>query len=303
MNTFSVVVPVFRGMDTLETIVKELTFQYNDCLKEIIFVFDNGNIPSWENIKDLSKKYNLVKGVRLSRNYGQHNATICGFKFATGDFIVTIDEDLQHNPLGIKLLINKQVETDADLVYGVYEEKKHSGFRNFTSYLLNRLLKYGIPELHNDYSSYRLIRTEVAKKTLEMNNSYTFLDGYLTWFTTKVSSVNVTHYQSQSGKSSYTLKKLIEHSINIFVTFSNLPIRILSIFSILFFLSSSFYSLYIILNVLSNKNYAAGFPTIVVMLGFGFGFILLGLGIIGEYIQRINLKSTNRPNFSIKEVI
>lgn len=300
---YSVVVPVFRGTKSLYIVIEKLLTQRQFELSEIVFVFDCGTIEAWQTIKNIAKKNPLVKGIKLSRNYGQHNATICGFQFATGDFIITMDEDLQHNPDLIPTLIAKQIQKDSDLVYGLFKELNHSTLRNITSVLMKKLLRWGIPELHPDYTSFRLIRSEVAKQTLEMRNSYTFLDGYLTWITQNVSSVEIKHEESKEGESSYTIKKLIEHSINIFVTFSNLPIRLLTTFSLPLFLFSFSYAIYIVISALTISTYDAGFPTVVALLGFGFGFVLLGLGIIGEYIQRINLKTTNRPNYIIREII
>ncbi len=300
---YSVVIPVYRAVDTLPTLVEQLSSVLGNSLVEIVLVYDCGLKESLAKIKELSLKNPLVKGIELTRNYGQHNATICGFEMAgKSDFIITLDEDLQHFPKDINLLINKQKAEDADVVYGVYTEKNHTFFRNFTSSVLKKLLAIGIPELNADYSSFRLIKTSVAKSTIEMKNSYTFLDGYLTWVTSNVASVQVSHGESQAGNSSYSIKKLIEHSINIFVTFSNLPIRLLSYFSILFFVFSFIYAIFIVVSSMTIKEYDAGFPTLVSMLSFGFGAVLLGLGILGEYIQRINLKTTNRPNYSVKHI-
>jgi undecaprenyl-phosphate 4-deoxy-4-formamido-L-arabinose transferase len=214
-----------------------------------------------------------------------------------------MDEDLQHSPASLFDMRAKLEEDDLDVVYGKYEARRHSGFRNSTSRLLARLLAWGIPDLNPDYTSLRLLRASIAKHTLVMRNSYTFLDGYLTWVTSRSGSVQVEHAKSQSGPSAYTFKKLMEHSINIFVTFSNLPIRLLTYFAIGFFMLSAVYSVNVIVRSLLYDDYLAGFPTLIVLIGFGFGFTLLGLGIIGEYIQRINLKTTNRPNYTVKESV
>lgn len=301
-STYSVVIPVFRGEETLTKLVDQLNNLKGISILEIIFVFDDGSPNSWEIITQLSDENQNVKGIYLSRNYGQHNATICGIQHAKSDFIITMDEDLQHNPQEIIKLINHQTINSSDLVYGVYNQLNHSFFRNLTSKILKKLLVFGIPELHPDYSSYRLIKKDIASKMVDMKNSHTFLDGYLTWITTNVSSVKINHHNSQSGESSYTLRKLIEHSINIFVTFSGHPIRFLTYLSILFFVVSFAYSFYIIISSLTITNYDAGFPTIASILGFGFGSLLLAIGVIGEYIQRINLKTTNRPNYNIREI-
>ncbi len=302
MINISVIVPVFRATSTLLQIVEGFYKYYGETI-EVIFVFDCGKESSLIYLKKLVSRFKNCKAIVLNRNYGQHNAIICGIEEAKGEFIVTMDEDLQHLPEDLKQLISKQQETDADVVYGVYDEKNHSIFRNITSRLANRLLKIGIPELHPDYSAYRLIKSSVAKKMVDMRNSYTFLDGYLSWLTSDVQSVTIRHQESQAGESSYTFKKLLNHTINIFVTFSDLPIKLLSLGSFVFILFSVGYSLYIIISSLTNTNYEAGFPTFVAFLGFGFGMVLFGLGVIGEYIARINYKTTQKPNYFIKEII
>jgi undecaprenyl-phosphate 4-deoxy-4-formamido-L-arabinose transferase len=244
-----------------------------------------------------------IKLIKLSRNFGQHNALICGFENAKGEFIITMDEDLQHAPEDIEKLIVNQKESDFDVVYGKYEERKHSIFRNLTSLVLKRIIEIGIPEIHQDYSAFRLIKSSVAKSTVEMKNSYTFLDGYLSWITTNVGSCLVSHSERQGGVSAYTFKKLVNHTINIFVTFSDLPIRFLSKFSIALLIGMFFFSIYVITRKLLVDDFAMGFPTLILAIGFGVGLLMLALGIVGEYIYRINLKTTKRPNYNIDKIL
>ena len=121
-----------------------------------------------------------------------------------------------------------------------------------------------------------LIDGKIAERLVEMNNSYTFLDGYLSWITNKFSHVIVSHNESQSGVSAYTFRKLLKHSVNIFVTFSSLPIRILTILSSLIFCISILYAIWIVVSAFTIANYQTGFPTLVVLLGLGFGFVIFG---------------------------
>ena len=298
---YSVVVPTYRGQGTIRPLTQQLrTFFAGAGLTfEIIFVNDSGPDQSWQVMQALQQELgaDLVKIVRLARNFGQHNALICGFAHARGQFIVTMDEDLQHSPADIGRLIAAQASGNFDVVYGKYEMLQHSGFRNITSTLLKKLLRVSIPDLHPDYTAFRLIRTGIARHCLQMSNSYTFLDGYLTWITNNMTSVVVSHGERAAGQSSYTVGKLIEHSINIFVTFSDLPIRIFSLTSVGVFFLTTCYALYVLVRKLLFNDLNAGFPTLAILLGFGVGMILLGLGILGEYIHRINLKTTRRPIF------
>lgn len=303
---YSVVVPVYRGEKTIKILFQLIkdVFDAKGLKVEVIFVNDCGPDNSWQVIKELKLQFpQNVKGVLLTRNFGQHNASICGFKYAIGDFIITMDEDLQHNPNDITYMMEKQKERDYDVIYGIYEERKHSLFRNTTSFLLNWLLTIGIPELHYNYSSFRLIKSKIARETLKMNNSYTFLDGYLSWITKNISSINVSHQKGEAGKSSYSINKLLEHSVNIFVTFSNLPIRIVTIISFIFLAISFIYSGFIFYRRIFMDDLIPGYASITIALGLGFGFLLFGIGVLGEYIQRINLKTTKRPNYLESEVI
>ena len=306
MTNYSFVVPVYRGEKTIGRLFADIKREM-DRLRfsfEVIFVWDCGRDNSWSVIQDLCKEYpGVARGVSLTRNFGQHNAIIAGIDAANGDFIITMDEDLQHSANDIEKLIVKQKERDYDLVYGNYAEREHNWFRNITSKIMKKALAIGIPELHPDYTSFRILKSEIAKHTTEMSNSYTFLDGYLSWITSNVASVNVSHSQSEAGSSSYTLMKLINHSINVFVTFSDLPVRFLTVSSFGIFGLSIIYTIYVILRKLIFNDFVSGFATFAIILGFGIGSILMGLGIIGEYIHRINMKSTKRPNFLVRKEV
>ena len=302
---YSIIIPVYNGEQTVEKLYDRIKQFFADKYNyEVIFVYDCGKDNSWEALLRIKKQNpQNVKLIRLSRNYGQHNALICGFEYAKGDFIVTMDEDLQHAPEDIQKLIDKQKEMDYDVVYGKYEIRNHSGFRNAGSSILKRIIDVGIPDIHPDYSAFRLIKAGIAKSCITMRNSYTFLDGYISWITTNCSSCIVSHSERQGGVSAYTFSKLINHTINIFVTFSNLPIRFLTKLSFFVLFVMTLYSTYIIIRKLVFNDLAMGYPSLVIIVGFGVGMIMLSLGIIGEYIYRINLKTTQRPNYNIDKII
>jgi undecaprenyl-phosphate 4-deoxy-4-formamido-L-arabinose transferase len=247
---------------------------------------------------DLNKEFpQTVRIIKLSRNFGQHNAIICGIEQAIGDLIITLDEDLQHNPFDIQKLIDKQADMDFDVVYGKYEERKHSLIRNLGSSLLKKMISKGIPDIHPDYSAFRLIKSDIAKALVQMRNSYTFLDGYISWITTHCTSCMVSHSERQGGVSAYTFQKLVNHTINIFVTFSNYPLKLLIKTSILIFALNIIYSSYVIARKLFYNDFAMGYPSLIISIGFGVALIMLSIGVIGEYIYRINLKTTKKPNY------
>jgi undecaprenyl-phosphate 4-deoxy-4-formamido-L-arabinose transferase len=302
---YSIVIPVYNGEKTVKNLFERIKLFFNNRDSyEVIFVYDCGKDNSWKVLVELKEKYhNEIKLIKLSRNFGQHNALICGFEYATGDFVITMDEDLQHAPEDIEKLIYQQQKGDFDVVYGKYETRQHSGIRNLGSSVLKKIIDIGVPDIHPDYSAFRLLKVSVAKSLIGMRNSYTFLDGYLSWITSNCSSCVVSHSERQGGVSAYTFQKLVNHTINIFVTFSNLPIRLLTTLSFVVLTFMSLYSAYVLIRKLIFNDLALGYSSLIIIIGFGVGIIMLALGIIGEYIYRINLKTTKRPNYNVNEVL
>jgi len=300
---FSIIVPVYNGEHTVELLAEKINLFFSKTTNthELIFVHDCGKDNSAQVLSKLSLNSDKIKVIYLNRNFGQHNAIICGFNYCSGDFIITMDEDLQHDPEDIELLIKEQPESKADVVYGTSEVLGHSFFRNFTSKIIKNFLAIAIPELHKDYSAFRMIKISIAKEVIQMRNSYTFLDGYLTWITQNVSSVKVSHNKRVAGESSYNVKMLINHLLNIVFTFSKLPVKLLTYISLIFLFLSIVYSSYIIIRKIFFNDLLQGFSTMIILLGIGIGLILLGLSILGEYLYRVNLKTTKRPNFIEKK--
>lgn len=299
--SLSVVIPAYRATTSLRTLAEQLTRLYPDTLKEIVIVFDDGRKETWTQVLALAAEFPAVVGVRLNRNFGQHNATICGFNYCTGELIATMDEDLQHHPEDVAKLLQRQREGGFDVVYGAYADRQHNAFRNITSNGLKAMLRIGLPGLHGDYTSFRLLTRKVTQETTLLRNSYTFLDGYLTWITSNVASCEIGHHESSETTSSYSVKKLVAHTFNILFNFTDLPIRVLTILSVVTLVASTSYGTYTVVRAFIQKDQLIGFPTLVALLGFGFGIVLLGLTVLVQYIARINEKTTNRPSFVVKE--
>ncbi|MBE0584112.1 MAG: glycosyltransferase family 2 protein, partial [Desulfofustis sp.] len=278
---FTVVVPVYNGQDTIVPLFAEMEAVFTGMNETftVVFVCDGARDSSWEIIESLHKQHpSIVKGVRLTRNFGQHNAIICGFEFAEGNYIITMDEDLQHNPRDIPSLFEEMKSRGLDVIYGKARKSKHNSFRNITSGIIRIIAAWAIPGLHRDYSAYRVLRSNIAYNVIEMRNSYTFLDGYLAWITEKVGSKEVDHRKRYSGESSYSIARLLAHAINIFVTFSNMPIKMLTAMSLLSFATSSMYAAIIFIRKILYNDLVPGYAALAIMVGAGVGMILLGLG-------------------------
>lgn len=300
--SLSVVIPAFRATRSLRLLTEMLLNATGMEVKEVILVFDAGKHQTWQEAQALAMRYPQVTAVRLGRNFGQHNATICGIQYCTSDLVVTMDEDLQHHPEDIPKLVKCMQDNAYDVVYGKYKVRKHRWWRNTTSMLLKRLLRTGMPGLHPDYTSFRLIRRQVAIELLGMRNTYTFLDGYLTWLTSSVGSCEVDHGEGAEA-SSYSFVQLLRHTVNILFNFTSIPVRVLTALTVATLTVSMGYTGFTVVSAIFDKDFLIGFPSIVALLGLGFGMMLLGLTVIVQYISRINEKVTERPTFIVREVI
>jgi polyisoprenyl-phosphate glycosyltransferase len=301
----SVVIPVFRGEKTLQ----ELFRRIKDALEgtfsfEVVFVHDGGSELSWEIICELKNaQRKFIKAIRLDGNYGQHNAILCGIEYSEANLIITMDEDLQHAPEDIISLINCQKENNSDLVYGYYIKRNHSIIRNIASYLLKAVLRRTIKGLHKDYSSFRLIKTDPAIQITKMKSLYSFIDGYLAQLNIKVNSIPVYHFKSNVGVSSYSMKKLLKHTLFIFLSFSKYPMKFfkrISLFSFLFFVS---YGVYVMCRKLFIADILSLYSVVILLLSFGVGLFFFGLWKLGWVINRFKELGFKEPKFIVVKII
>lgn len=218
----SVVVPVFNGGKVL----KELYRRVEDSLEgrylfEILFVFDSGSPESWNIVEELSaNSNNRVRGFRLKDNYGQHAATLYGIGRANGNYIITMDEDMQHNPVIIPCMIKIMERGHYDVVYARFKQQKQKKLRVRMSALFRRLLIWLIPGIYPGYSSFRLIRPHVAEKICRVPVRRVFIEGLLAAEGYSYGSVNAEHQQRLKSESSYTAMRLIQHTLSIIIGYS-----------------------------------------------------------------------------------
>jgi undecaprenyl-phosphate 4-deoxy-4-formamido-L-arabinose transferase len=290
----SVVIPAYNGgktiIDLFLKIRDELSGKYSF---EVLFIFDNGMNNTWEIIERLKNDYpDLIKAFHLAKNYGQHRAIQFGLCKTTGNFVVTMDEDLQHDPVDIIRLIEKQKEGNYDIVYGKFNNLQHKGIRNIISTALRKTLKHFIPTLYDNYSPYRLIKQEVALRTSTMICPYTFIDDFLSRVTKNIAYQNINHYKRLDGGSSYTLAKLIKHGIYILLAYSRL-ISWLLVSSIVFILAGL---LTFLIKIISPEFVNYWFiNNISIIATFGIGGILIFLSLIGSFINHHNTMINTRP--------
>lgn len=296
----SVVVPVYQSKDTLKELLLRVvkSCQANDIDVEILMVEDCGRDESWDVIEALAAHQPMLRGIRLSRNFGQHAATICGMAAARGHWIATIDDDLEQPPEKLPELLEKAKE-GYDLVYGVYPERTHAAWRNITSHLARVLFKLAIPSLNDSYTSMRVIRGDLARELKRFDSPFPFVDGYLSWLTNHFACVEVSHQPRPAGKSNYTFSKLFTHTLNIFVTFSDAPLKIASNAGLFFSLIGFSALTVILIGRLVGAITAVGYASVMATILAVGGVQLLVLGVFGEYIGRINFKIAKKPLFLV----
>ncbi|HEV7271684.1 glycosyltransferase family 2 protein [Pseudoxanthomonas sp.] len=302
---YSVVVPVYRGGKSIGELRKRLAEALESLghAYEIIFVDDRGSQDNWPVIKQLCEANTpSVRGIRLSRNFGQHAATLCGISHARGEWIVTIDEDLEQPPEAVPSMLEK-AEEGHHVVYGVNEERSHAWWRNLTSELGRSLFKFAIPSLNREYTSFRVIHRAVAKDLERFQSPFTFIDGYISWITHNYATVVVPHDPRLHGKSSYSVRMLVAHMVNIFVTFSDLPLRVATWLGLSASLGGAVWGVSILIAKLTGALSVSGYASIMAGMTFLGGLQLLILGVFGEYLARINFKTASMPLFLIEQEI
>lgn len=298
----SAVIPVYRGAHTITELCRQLiaAFEKSGHRFEIILVDDGSKDGSYEIVRELARKDQRIIGVELSRNFGQHNATLCGFRVARGRLIVTLDEDIQNPPEEIDNLIKHAQQTQSDVVYGIPRVRQHSWWRKLGSRLV-MIVPRRVMKIDFDISPFRLLRAPIAKEAAKVGRHDVILDIYLAWLTDRISAKEVEHGANDSVRpSSYSLWKLIRVLLNVMCNYTVLPLRLASILGVLISIASIAIATYFILFKLIHGLDVPGFTAIIVTLLFSTGMILMGIGVLSEYLARTILYIHHKPQSFIR---
>jgi len=304
MPEYSVVVPVFNSQDSLEELFARTDKMFAGLKKdyEMIFVEDGGSDGSWEVIKKIkSENPEKVKGIKLTRNFGQHNAVMCGFTHAQGNFIITIDDDLQIPPEEIVKLIDCYDRQKNDLVYGYFPKKQHSAVRNFGSKVIKKSTKV-IYKAPGEGSSFRLMKRELVKSILAHCQEFMYVDEILLWYTTNIGFVEVEHRKRVYNTSQYTTFDLFRMAFKLLVTTTDIPLKVMVYGGFISSLITFIFGFYFIFRKIFFKV-PPGYTSIIVTILFSTSLIILSLGIIGQYLHRVYKMQNKRPPFLVKEKI
>ncbi|MCX6280071.1 MAG: glycosyltransferase family 2 protein [Bacteroidetes bacterium] len=301
---YSVIVPVYNSESSLVELFDGIMKVFNDLGNnfEVIFVDDNSRDNSWETLSSLKKEFpDYITAVSLSRNFGQHNATLCGFSFATGDYIITIDDDLQTPPSEIRKLIEGHNNTNHDLTYGVYRRKKHSVTRNIGSRSLKTSARV-LRQSPGEGSSFRLISGDLIKKIGHHQQNFIFLDEVFHWYTDDIAFVEVDHQPRKYDKSGYSIGKLVKLVANLVMYYTMVPLKVLVYGGLIISLITFIYGLFFIIKKLVF-NVPLGYTSLIVTILFSTSIILFSLGVLGEYLSRIYQLQNRKPPYSIRKAM
>jgi glycosyltransferase involved in cell wall biosynthesis len=301
----SVIIPVYNS----ETTLGELTSRLKPVLSnlfsayEIIFVVDGTPDQSWSVIQTLVKKDNHLRAFNLMRNFGQHNALLCGILAAQYELIVTLDDDLQQPPEELPKLVEKMNE-GFDVVYGIPEQEHHGAFRDFASTFTKIVLSSVMgAKLARNVSAFRLFRTEIRQAFIDFHGPFINIDVLLSWGTTNFGSTQVQHIARPKGKSAYSTRRLFTHAINLITGFSTLPLQISSIIGFFFALVGIVILAYVLLRYILFGVVVPGFTFLASTIAFFSGATLFALGIIGEYLSRMYFRIMDKPKFIIRHSV
>lgn len=306
MKKLSIVIPVYNSEKTIKEVVNEIEIAVSKLnLKydlEIILVNDYSKDNSLQVCKNICKNKLFVKLISFSKNFGQHNALMAGIKIASGDYIISMDDDLQTPPNEMSKLIDELEKNNYDVVFAKYKIENKSIFRLFGSFINDKMANILAEKPKNITSnSYFIMKKYIAKEIIKYDHAYPYIAGLIFRVTQNVGNVLIEHRDRKFGKSNYTSKKLLQLWFNGFTDFSVKPLRISSIFGLFFSITGFIYLLIIIIKKIINPGISAGWTSIMAAIIFFGGIQLLSIGLLGEYIGRVFLSINKKPQYVIKE--
>ncbi|MBX2952936.1 MAG: glycosyltransferase family 2 protein [Leadbetterella sp.] len=295
MFDFSIVIPVYNGAQTIESLVQTIQKDLNSYNFEIILVNDGSRDHSAQVCQKIAESLPAVTFVNLRKNFGEFNAVMCGLNFVRGKYAAIIDDDFQNPPSEILKLYLKATSEDYDVVYSYYDEKKHHWFRNFGSKTINLLTTWLLKKPADLYlSSFKLIKKEVIAEIIKSRSPHPYIDGLIFQITHNVGKEKVIHLNRMEGQSNYSFTKLISLTLTIIFGYSLIPLRLTFLAGFLSIVFSLIYMGFYASGLISEW----GSPIVIFMCGV----ILCCFALIGEYIGSTFLIASGKPQYIIKSV-
>lgn len=300
----SVVIPVFNSERTIESLVNTLITVLEQFELEIVLVNDASKDKSEAVCEKIACTEKRVKFISLRINGGEHNAVMCGLNHCTGDYIAIIDDDFQNPPSEIIRLLNKAISGNHDVVYARYESKKHSIFRNLGSRLNSACARYMLRKPKGLYlSSFKVISKSILNDIIAYKGPFPYIDALVLRVTDNIGTEKVLHESRKDGSSNYTLRKLFSLYLNVFITYSNKPLRVVTIAGLIISLMSVILSIDVVYEKLFLDNATPGWSFLAILALFSIGATFIVVGLLGEYIGKILMSLNNTPQYVVKKKI
>ena len=300
----SIVVPVYRSAECLPALVRRIEKEVADYFQiyELILVNDDSPDTSWEVIQRLASEHHFITGVNLRKNAGQDNAIMAGLNVATGEVVIIMDDDLQHDPSDIPAL-DRQIKYGFDVVYARFEHMQQALWKNFGSWFNDRFAMLTLGKPKNIYMSpYKALRREVVHEVIKYAGPYPYVDGLIFAVTSKITQIPATHHTRFAGKSNYSLLRSIKVWLKLATGFSAFPLRIATFLGGAMSLLAFVLAAYFALQALISARGPEGWASVIVAVLFIGGVQLIGIGAVGEYVGRIFVTQNARPQFTVKEI-
>lgn len=306
MQLVSFVIPCYRSSETIRGVVNEINETMEglmDYEHEIILVNDSSPDDTFGVIRDLCGEFDNIIGVDFAKNFGQHSALMAGLRETKGDYVVCLDDDGQTPANEVGKLLDA-LEGGADAVYARYAHKKHSLFRNFGTFMNEKMAEHLIGKPKDLFvSSYFGVRRFVVEDMIKYENAYPYVIGLVLRSTKRIVNVDVNHRSREVGASGYTFKKLINLWINGFTAFSVKPLRVATAMGTIFAAIGFIYGIYTVIKKFVIPDVPAGYSALMSAVVFIGGMMMLMLGMIGEYIGRMYMSMNNSPQYVIRTKI
>jgi glycosyltransferase involved in cell wall biosynthesis len=297
----SIVVPCYHSSGSLPLLLARLDKTLADAAQpfEILFVDDGSTDSTWQVICQLASRRPDVLGFRMIRNFGQHNALLCGIRAARNPIIVTMDDDLQNPPEEIPRLLARLAE-GYDVVYGTPKRQSHGLLRDMASSLTKMTLQ-GVmgAETAGSVSAFRAFRTDIRRAFGDYRSPLVSIDVLLTWGARKFGAVEVRNDPRTIGASNYTFGRLLRHAMNMMTGFSIVPLQFASILGFGLTLVGVGILLWVVGRYLLQGSSVPGFPFLASIIAIFSGAQLFTLGLFGEYLARIHLRTMERPTYTV----
>jgi glycosyltransferase involved in cell wall biosynthesis len=300
--SLSVIVPVYNSEASLRPLVARLEPVLRQIASEfeLILVNDGSRDTSWKVVEELSRDHPWIRGFDMMRNYGQHNAILCGIRQARHALVVTMDDDLQHPPEELPKLL-AELDRGFDVVYGTPAKETHGLLRDLASQLTKLALQKSMgAETARKVSALRVFKTATRDAFADYRGQFVSIDVLLTWATTRFSSVEVRHDPRTLGVSNYTYKKLLTHALNMITGFSVMPLQLASIIGFAFTLFGFVILVWVLITRFVSGSSNQGFTFLASVIAIFSGAQLFALGIIGEYLARMHFRMMDKPTYTVR---